>query len=259
MHKWILGAICILFCSTLAQAQDCTDLATAHPAFKWAGSQPLVLLTEYNPWAMVIGSDSPTLALYTDGTIIYWSGERRSGKYLTAMLGSSEVENLLKSARLDDLDGLKACYAIADYTDQPTNVLVVETKNGYKTIEVYGAIRQMGNIPADRMPTSLQETFRVLLAFTNPRAHDWNPPYLQVMMWPFSYAKSSLPWPEYFPGTGDKNTRQSAQRMDLFLPYSEVPQYKAFVSKLKPTTAVLLDGKKWAISERLPFPHEGKP
>jgi hypothetical protein len=47
--------------------------------------------------------------------------------------------------------------------------------------------------------------------------------------------------------------------MDLFLPYSEVPQYKAFVSKLKPTTAVLLDGKKWAISERLPFPHEGKP
>jgi len=47
--------------------------------------------------------------------------------------------------------------------------------------------------------------------------------------------------------------------LELFLPFSELKRYEAFVSKLKPTTAVLLDGKKWAISQRFPFPHEGKP
>ncbi|WP_348263605.1 hypothetical protein P8935_03375 [Telmatobacter sp. DSM 110680] len=259
MAKRVLAAIFIFISSSLAHAQSCSDLASAHPAFKWAGSQPLLLLTEYNPWAMVIGSDSPTFALYADGTVIYWLGEGRSGKYVTATLASSEIGDLLKLAHVNDVDGFRSCYAIADYTDAPTNVLVVKTKTGYKTIEVYGVIRHIENISPDRMPTSLQETFRVLLAFTNPKAHDWNPPYLEVMMWPFSYAKSSLSWPAYFPGTHDKNARQSAQRIELFLPLSDLSRYEAFVSKLKPTTAVLLDGKKWAISQRLPFPHEGKP
>ena len=259
MTKRLLLAVCVLIFSPLNHAQSCTDLASAHPAFKWTGSQPLVLLTEYNPWAMVIGSDSPTFALYTDGTVIYRNGEGRSGRYVTARLASTEMEELRKSAHLDDVDGFRSCYAIENYTDAPTNVLVVKTAAGYKTIEVYGVIRHMENISPDRMPTSLQETFRVLLAFTDPNAHIWNPPYLEVMMWPFSYAKSSLPWPANFPGTHDKSTRQSTHGLELFLPFSEFNQYKAFVSKLKPTTAVLLDGKKWAISQRLPFPHEGKP
>ena len=259
MSKRVLLAVCIFMFSSVVQAQSCTDLASAHPAFKWTGTQPLILLTEYNPWAMVIGSDSPTFALYTDGTIIYWEGEGRSGRYVTATLASPEIEELLKSARLNEVEGFRSCYTIADYTDQPTNVLVVRTTTGYKTIDVYGAIRHLENVSPDRMPTSLQETFRVLLAFSNPKPHNWNPPYLEVMMWPFAYAKSSLPWPADFPGTHDKNTRQSARGLHLFLPFSELNQYKAFVSKLKPTTAVLLDGKKWAISERLPFPHEGKP
>src|SRR4051812_15359197 len=33
--------------------------------------KPLVLLTVYNPWLMVIGSDEPTFALYDNGLVIY--------------------------------------------------------------------------------------------------------------------------------------------------------------------------------------------
>ena len=78
------------------------------------------------------------------------------------------------------------------------------------------------------------------------------------MMWPFSYAKSSVAWPAQFPGIAGENTRRSTRGLVLFLPYSEFDHYKTFVSKLKPTTAVLFDGKKWAISERIPFPPRGK-
>lgn len=171
----------------------------------------------------------------------------------------SEVAELFKSARLDETKDFGSCYSIADYTDAPTNVLVVKTETGYKTIDVYGDIRHNDNIPPDRMPSDLQEAFRVLLAFSHPNAQEWKPPYLEVMMWPFSYAKSSVSWPVEFPGIADKNTRRSTRGLELFLPHTEFDHYKAFVSKLRPTAAVLLDGKKWAISERIPFPHEGKP
>ncbi len=251
--------MCIIACSLLAEAQGCTDLESVHPPFKWAGTQPLVLLTEYNPWAMVIGSDSPTFALYADGKVVYWAGERRSGEYTTAALTPSEISGLLKAARLDKPESFGNCYILADYTDAPTNVLVIKTETGYKTIDVYGVIRHSENIPPARMPIDLQEAFRVLLGYSAPNAQEWKPPYLEVMMWPFSYARSSVPWPAEFPGVGDKNTRNSTRGLELFLPWSEFDHYKTFVSKLKPTTAVLLGGKKWAISERIPFPHEGKP
>lgn len=258
LSRALLGTF-VLVCSSLAQAQNCTDLASGHPAFKWAGTEPLVLLTEYNPWAMVIGSDSPTFALYSDGTIIYWKVEGRSGKYMTVTLASSEVAELIKSAHLDLAKSFASCYSIADWTDQPTNVLVVKTETGYKEIEVYGSIRQSDTVAPARMPSDLQDAFHELLAFSRPNSQEWKPPYLEVMMWPFSYAKSSVPWPAEFPGFADKNTRRSSRGLELFLPFSEFIGYKAFVAKLKPTTAVLLDGKKWAISERIPFPHEGKP
>jgi hypothetical protein len=109
------------------------------------------------------------------------------------------------------------------------------------------------------MPSNLQTALRVLLAFNRPDAREWKPPYIEVMMWPFSYAKSSMPWPTKFPGISDSNTRHSTRGLEVFVPYSDLDEYKAYVSRLKPTTAVMLDGKKWAISERIPFPHEGKP
>lgn len=259
MLKRVLVVMCILVCSSLAEAQGCSNLESTHPAFKWARNQPLVLLTEYNPWAMVIGSDSPSFALYADGTVIYWAGERPSGRYMTATLSPYEISELLKAARLDKPEEFGPCYSIADGTDAPTNVLVVKAEAGYRTIDVYGAIRDSANIPPSRMPADLQEAFHVLLAFSAPNAQEWKPPYIEVMLWPFSYAKSSASWPTTFPGVNDKNTRRSAHGLVLFLPFSDLDQYRDFVSRLKPTEAVRLDGKKWAISARIPFPHEGKP
>ena len=258
LHLSVLGLTSLLLWITLsAQAQDCSDQATAHPAFKWTGAEPLVLLTEYNPWAMAIGSDTPTFALYADGTVIYWHGDRRSGHYVAAHLPSSQVAQLFDTARLNNIEGFKACYSIEDVTDQPTNVLVVKTEQGYKTIEVYGVIRNMENLPPSRLPTELQTAFRTLLAFDTAESHAWQPPYFEVIIWPFTYAKSSVRWPASFPGVADKNTQATRSGFRLYLPIADLDQYKAFVRKIKPTQAVLLDGRKWTVSARFPFPHEG--
>jgi hypothetical protein len=99
----LVGLTSLMLCITLsAETQDgCSDQATGHPAFKWTGTEPVVLLTEYNPWAMAIGSDTPTFALYEDGTVIYWQGDRRSGRYVTAKLTQTQVSRLLEATHLD--------------------------------------------------------------------------------------------------------------------------------------------------------------
>ena len=215
-----------------------------------------MLLTEYNPWAMAVGSDTPTFALYADGAVIYWHGDRRSGQYLTARFPSSQVAQLLSAARPNDAEGFKACYSIEEDTDQPTNVLIVKTGQGYKTIEVYGAIRNLGNLPPSSLPTGLQTAFHTLLAFDTAESRTWQPPYFEVIIWPFTYAKSSAKWPANFPGLSDKNTQATRTGFQLYLPIADLNLYEAFVGKMKPTQAILLDGRKWTASARFPFPHE---
>ena len=262
MKKWLSRSVLVLasllLCFTLsAQAQDCSDQETAHPAFKWTGTEPLILLTEYNPWAMAVGFDTPTFALYVDGTVIYSQGDRTSGKYVTAHLTQTQVSHWLEAAHLDKLDQFKDCYSIFDGTDAPTNVLVVKTSRGFKSIEVYGMIRHLENVPQTRLPADLQTAFKTLLAFRAEKATPWQPPYFEVIIWPFTYAKSSARWPSSFPGISDQNTQRIRSGYRLFLPITELDQYKDFIATIKPKQAVLLNGRKWTLSARFPFPHEG--
>jgi hypothetical protein len=262
MKTWlsptVLGLASLLLWLTLsAKAQDCSDQATAHPAFKWTGTEPLVLLTEYNPWAMAIGSDTPTFALYADRTVIYWQGDRKSGEYVTAHLTLAQVSRWREAAHLDKFDQFKSCYSIFDGSDAPTNVLVVKTLQGFKSIEVYGTIRHLENMPERSLPADLQTAFKMLLGFSAEQATPWQPPYFEVIIWPFTYAKSTARWPSSFPGISDKNTHRTRNGYRLFLPITELDQYKAFIATIKPTQAVLLDARKWAVSARFPFPHEG--
>jgi hypothetical protein len=234
----------LLWLTLSAKAQDCSDQATAHPAFKWTGTEPLVLLTEYNPWAMAIGSDSPAFALYADGTVIYWQGDRASGKYVTAHLTQAQVSRWLEAAHLDKLDQFKSCYSIFDGSDAPTNVLVVKTLHGFKSIEVYGTIRHLENMPERSLPADLQSASKMLLGFAAEKAIPWQPPYFEVIIWPFTYAKSTARWPSSFPGISDKNTHRTQSGYRLFLPITELDQYKAFIATIKPTQAVLLFFRK---------------
>jgi hypothetical protein len=257
LATWTLLALSL---TPIAQSQNCDEYISNHPAFKWSGLQPLILLSEYNPWAMVVGSDTPTFALYADGTVINWQGERRSGKYVSSHISPDQIEKLLTASDLDTPQRFKDCYAVENVTDLPTNVLVVRTEQGYKVITVYGVIRHVGGeTPPNTIPSDLQKAFDTLLAFRTDDGQPWKPPYFEVIIWPFTYAKPESAWPANLPNLIDKNTIKGKGIYHLFIPISKLNEYESFAKKLKPTQAVLLDGKKWAISARFPFPHEAVP
>jgi hypothetical protein len=214
------------------------------------------MLTEFNPWAMVVGSDSPTFVLYENGTVIYL----KDRKYLSAKLPETEVDQFISSLRRDSLTKLADSYTISNWTDQPTNVLLIRTEDkNYKKISVYGNIRP-GNAKtpcALALPTALSSALLQVLRYDNANSSPWMPEYIEVIVWPFEYAKGkAADWPIQWPGISDSKTLKRKNTYSLFIPESQNEELKKFIAHLKPTQAVRIDNKKWAISTRLPFPHE---
>jgi hypothetical protein len=61
------------------------------------------MLTEFNQWALVVGSDSPTFVLYENGTVIYVNEKNR---YVSAKLTPAEVEAFVRGLGRDTMAGL---------------------------------------------------------------------------------------------------------------------------------------------------------
>jgi hypothetical protein len=205
---------------------------------------------------MVVGSDSPTFLLYENGTVIYL----RDSAYVSTKLSPTEVESFVGGLGRDNLVRLKDSYTISEWTDQPTSVLSVRTDDtNYKKISIYGDLRSLRADSAEAipLPDELTRALRRVLKYNNANSSPWMPEYIEVMIWPFDYAKGKVAdWPAKWPGIADKKTIKHKNTYSIFIPESQYDELKKFMAQLKETQAVRIDNKKWAVSTRFPFPHE---
>jgi len=219
--------------------------------------QPLVLLYVRDPWRMVIGSDSPRFALYDNGLVIYASGEKEAEKaFLSRLLPMPELKELLASLdlerRLGGLDG-KTIDA-SEKTDQPTTLICYWVNGQRKAISVYGALRS-GAPERERVPKPFLEVFDALTGFHAQGAKPWLPPLIEVLIWPFENSKlTPEPWPKEWPGLDDPLTKKREMIYSLFLESKHFSDFLALGRKMRSGQAVLIGGKKWAVSYRIPFP-----
>jgi hypothetical protein len=205
---------------------------------------------------MVVGSDSPTFLLYENGTVIYL----RDSAYVSTKLSPTEVESFVGGLGRDNLVRLKDSYTISEWTDQPTSVLSVRTDDtNYKKISIYGDLRSLRADSAEAipLPDELTRALRRVLKYNNANSSPWMPEYMEVIIWPFDYAKGKVAdWPAKWPGIADKKTIKHKNTYSIFIPESQYDELKKFMAQLKETQAVRIDNKKWAVSTRFPFPHE---
>src|SRR6266704_1063713 len=244
MRKYFASvALIVLFCSLASRA-----------AFVPGTSHPLIMLTEYNPWAMVVGSDTPSFALYDDGTLIYWGERNKTKQYLSVHLSGEETMAFLKSIQPDELGKIQESYELTEATDQPTNVLICWTpgSSGSKKISVYGRPRALDSRP-QALPEVLWNALKLLQSYDSPKATPWVPDYVEVMVWPYDYAKESIDWPAGLPDLHDPNTVRHNDLYSIFVASSHLEEIKAFLARRGPKQAVKLNNKKWAMSVRLPF------
>ena len=211
-------------------------------------AEPLIVYIETDPWAMVIGSDSPRLVLYDDGTVIYRSGEG----YQSATLPPADSAALAAKVRLA---GIKDYTDYTDATDQPSSIIIdFRTK---QAVVAYGATsrhRETGE-PGDKLLAMIT----ILREYQSPDAVPWEPEAIEVMIWPYEYApEASIIWPKAWPGLDHPATVQRGDSYSLFVPISEKDALLAFLDTRKPRGAVRIGGRKWAVSLRTPLPGEAR-
>jgi hypothetical protein len=221
------------------------------------GAQPRVVLIEHDPWLMVVGSDSPTFVLYSNGFAIFRARAASSSpsSYLSAQLTTAQHQKLLSEIAPESLLDFEDWYDASLSTDQPMNKLHVWVNGNRKSITVYGALRRDSEARS-KTPSKFLRAFDALINFSAD-ASPWVPDRIEVLIWPYDYSpERPLPWPKGWPPFEEARPRGARGLHQLFLPAEQFGRLREFVSSVKPKQAVLLGGRKWAIDYRLPFPEE---
>jgi hypothetical protein len=217
-------------------------------------AEPRIVLMERNPWLAVIGSDSPTFALYANGLVIF-RGNAGSGEYLAALLGEREYQDLLANLMPQSVLRLRDSYTASERTDQATNELHVWADGKRKSVSVYGAIRRSPDV-RKKTPAAFLAAFDTITGFTAP-ARPWLPEEIEVLLWPFDHSrKAPVPWPGNWPSFSQARARGDSGLHQLMLPAGQCERLRELLGALHGNRAVLLDGRKWTVSYRLPFPRE---
>ncbi|MCP8889304.1 hypothetical protein [Sphingomonas faeni] len=212
---------------------------------------PLVVMVQSNPWRMVIGSDSPTFALYSDGTAIF---QTRSG-FRSVKLDRARTDDLVQTFGDPALAALSGDYRAANASDQPDNALLIYGSTPPVYITVYGSLENAS--VRSKLPSSVLKAYDRLRGFSASNSRPWLPEAVEVMLTPYENAREpSIAWPKRWPDLNDPTTRQRGDSYSIALPSAELPALRVFLARRATKGAVEIDGRKWAAHIRLPFPHE---
>jgi len=234
------------------------------------GPQPIVVLIQSDPWLMVVGSDTPMLAIYDDGQVIYL---RRDGEgiptYVCKQLTQQELERTKKElAASGDFSAIKAHYNLApNVTDMPETKIYLSLNSRTTVTSVYGLMAPKTQLPAYTvmpanqtpapLPESLRSLYDYLVGLKFADAKPWQPAYIEVMAWGYSYAPDkSIHWPKEWPGLESPDTIKRGDAYSIFLPGADIAKLRSFLNTRKEKGAVEIGGKKWAVAYRYAFPSE---
>ena len=230
------------------------------------GPKPIAIFLQSNPWAKVIGSDTPRVAVYEDGEIIYARKLNNRLDYFHLKLNEEAFAEVRK--KLEPVLALKELKPAFDMvprvTDQPRAMFYLRDGEREATTTVYGLLdsgtRQtpytslpdapMPDVPPDELLT----LHRWLCELDFADAEEWVPKYVEVLLWGYSYAPDpSINWPKQWPSLTSERVVRRGKLTSIFLDGSMLPKLRNFLASRSPKGAVELDGSKWAASYRYTF------
>jgi hypothetical protein len=231
------------------------------------GPGPALVLVERNAWTSPFGADEPRVAIYENGDAIYFGTDGSNNGYRYKRLGDPDLRSLLQRAATTLLaKGLRPYYSVSEVTDQPTTDIYFKSSSGSMAIEVYGlgCEQPMPFAPfaghdksAMPPPESLVELTKWLCTLEIAGSEKWSPRFIQVMMWDYAYAPgNSITWPEDWPSLTSPRAMRRGDIYSIFLEAALLPQLKSLFARQGDKGAIVIDGKKMAVSARVPFPSE---
>lgn len=211
---------------------------------------PEIVLLELDPWVKVLGSESPRFALYSDGQVIY----RTKGGFRSVRLSEAQVRSIQSSLFAANSPTLSGRYNVVEATDQPDSSLLLYG-NPSVFLNVYGSLDD--EQVTSRLPPPVAKAFDTIRSFDSDRSVPWMPAQIEVMITPYEYApEPSIRWKEEWPDLSAPTTIKRGDSYSLFLASSEVPALNEFLAQKNERGAVEINGRKWSLSYRIPFPRE---
>jgi len=246
MRKYIIGLL-LLITTNYSFGQEWNE--------KYG--QPIVVLIETNPWLMVIGSDVPTFALYENGQIIYKKVVKKRWKYFEVTNDRETTQKIIKSLGITDNLMKQPDYIEAsNWTDQPTNILILNFDT-LRQISVYGSLGEKKSEARKKTPEDFIIVYDNIKQFESKNAKDWLPDNIEIMLTDYSHSpEKPKEWPENWPNLESKSTiKRNESLYSLYLPKEHFEEFKKLISNLKDKQAIKINGKKFSVSYRFPFPN----
>ncbi len=227
------------------------------------GPMPLAVYVETNPWAMVLGADTPRVVVYENGSVIFLKESGDRVDYFHKVLSTAEFAEFKR--RLEPaihLKDLKPFYNMRPgVTDQPESMFYVRESAREMTTRVYGLANLVLDKPGytyrpDKRnpqdpPSELVDLYRFLDLVNYPGARKWTPSYIEVMFRPYPHSlKPALAWPRHWSGLGSDRSFKRGNSYSIFLDGSSLPELREFLGG----GPVEAGEKKWAVSYRYVFP-----
>src|SRR5688572_4049478 len=233
------------------------------------GPTPLAVFIQSDPWALVIGSDTPRVAIYENGDVIFVKNTRGSLVYHNVALDLHQLEGV--RARLKPvlaLNGLKPRYNLApNISDLPEAMFYFHDGEREVATSVYGLMPKITKPPGYAEspvssgpvapPDELINLHKWLCELDFSNSMVWTPKYVQVLFWDYSYApEASIRWPAEWPSLNSDRAISREKLHSIFLDGSMLSQLREFLATRKEKGAVEIAGKKMAASYRFTFPGE---
>jgi len=246
-----------------------TTVCAAADFDPFEGPKPFAIFIQSNPWAMVIGSDTPRVAIYENGDVIFAKKVNDRLAYHHVTLDKDQlakVRNQLKPVLA--LKDLKPGYNIRpNATDQPEAMFYLRDAEREVATSVYGLMASGTTLPAytefpggpkaTAPPDELLKLHKWLCKLDYPDSKEWTPKYVEVMLWDYSYApEASIQWPQDWPSLNSDRAIKRGDSYSIFLDGALLPKLREFLASQKEKGAVEIEGKKMAASYRFTFPGE---
>ncbi|MBL9091180.1 MAG: hypothetical protein JNL96_08140 [Planctomycetaceae bacterium] len=178
----------------------------------FAGPKPIAIFIQTDPWKMVIGSDTPRVAIYENGDVIFAKTVNDRFTYRHVRLEKDQLAKVRQQLNpVLALRTLEPGYSIRpNATDQPEAMFYLRDGNREVATSVYGLMASGTMLPAYTVfpegpnatipPAELLKLHKWFCELDYPKSEEWSPKYVEVMLWDYSYApEASIRWPKGWP------------------------------------------------------------
>lgn len=230
---------------------------------------PLFVYTFKSPWNLIYGSDDPEFVLYSDGTVIFRQckeqGNPFSCYFRMADLSTEEIAALMRSLHQEEFYSYGDKYDIDPHlavSDLPYRLVFMRKSDGsYKKVMTYGALSGPDkDYVALNVPPGLKDIVNITREYDHANSRELDFEYFEVLLVPYSDdSKKNIKWPKELPGLNDSKTIKHKEdgRYSLFLHRTLFERYsRVAVKQWRSKKAVLIDGQRFKMGKRLPFPSE---